>query len=404
MDRPIHPLVLCVDDESRVLDALRALLGRSYAVIAAGSAEAALGLLARNPSVAVILSDMQMPGIDGIEFLARCRALAPEAQRIMLTGKADVSTAMSAVNRGEVFRFLTKPCPAPHLLAAIAAAVARHAALAAERSALRQAADMRQQPSSLERGERALLDDLLDAITHDRLQLHYQPVVDVEVGKIRSFEGLARWHHERIGPVPPTQFVPMAERSGEIARLGQWTLRRACLDSDQLCMNGAAKIAVNISTQELAGPDFLQHLEQCLTGFRPGTLELELTESALAKDIDALRGRLAEARRLGVSISVDDFGTGYSSLSYLSRLPVDVIKVDRVFVREFDGGGKSIIKAALSIARDFGREVIIEGVETEEMLERVREIGASLVQGYLFARPMPIAELISWLNQTRPAP
>src|SRR6185312_3530616 len=165
--------------------------------------------------------------------------------------------------------------------------------------------------------------------------------------------------------------------------------------------NGATKVGVNVSAQELANPDFVRHLEHCLTvpGLCPGVLELELTESALAKDIDMLRDQLTQVRSLGVSICVDDFGTGYSSLSYLSRLPVDVIKVDRVFVREFDDGGKTIIKAALDIARDFGREVIIEGVETEEMLHRVREIGASFVQGYLFARPMPVSELASWLAE-----
>lgn len=412
MDGPQHPLVLCVDDEPRVLDSLRVLLGRRYPVITAIGAQAALGLLAQHPNVAVIVSDMQMPGMNGVEFLERCCALVPEAQRIMLTGQADVATAMSAVNRGEVFRFLTKPCAAPQLFAAIAAAAARYATLQVEKSAIRQAGDIRrsdsdstreaERPSSSDAGERALLDDLLGAILQDRLELHYQPVIDVEAGRVRGFEGLARWHHERIGHVPPTQFVAMAERNGEIARLGQWVLRRACLDSEQLS-KGAAKLAVNVSAQELVSPHFLRHLEQCLSlpGLRPATLELELTESALAKDLDALRDQLTQVRSLGVSISVDDFGTGYSSLAYLSHLPVDVIKVDRVFVRDFDDGGKSIIKAALTIACDFGREVIIEGVETEEMLERVREIGATLVQGYLFARPMPVSELAAWLAEPR---
>jgi EAL domain-containing protein (putative c-di-GMP-specific phosphodiesterase class I)/CheY-like chemotaxis protein len=413
MDGPARFLVLCVDDESRLLDAMRALLELRYSVITAVGAEAALGLLAQYANVAVILSDMQMPGMDGIEFLERCCALVPEAQRIMLTGQADLATAMSAVNRGQVFRFLTKPCAAPQLLEAVAAAAARYAALEGEKCAIRQAADMHprhgdsasvaDKPVSSHSVERALLDDLLDAILRDRLELHYQPVIDVEAGGVRGFEGLARWHHERIGPVPPTQFVAIAERGGEIARLGQWALRRACLDSRQLSTHGAAKVAVNVSAQELASPHFLRHLEQCLSlpGLRPGTLELELTESALAKDIDTLRDGLTQVRSLGVSISVDDFGTGYSSLSYLSHLPVDVIKVDRVFVRDFDHGGKSIIKAALGIARDLGREVIIEGVETEEMLQRVWEIGASLVQGYLFARPMPVSEVASWLAKPR---
>jgi EAL domain-containing protein (putative c-di-GMP-specific phosphodiesterase class I)/FixJ family two-component response regulator len=408
MDGPPRPLVLCVDDESRVLDALRALLGLKYSVITATGAEAALALLAKYRNVAVILSDMRMPGMDGIEFLERCCALVPDAQRIMLTGRPDLSVAMSAVNRGQVFRFLTKPCPPAQLLEAVEAGAARHAALEAEKSLMQQAAEvsqrngnpaMAEEAASPDPDEHALLQDLVDAILRDRLELHYQPVIDVSIGRIRGFEGLARWHHDRIGHVPPTRFVALAERGGEISRLGQWVLRRACLDSARLSTNGAAKVAVNVSAQELANPDFLPHLEQCLSlpCLSAGILELELTESALAKDIDMLREHLIQARSLGVSISVDDFGTGYSSLSYLSHLPVDIIKVDRVFVRDFDEGGKSIIKAALGIARDFGREVIIEGVETEEMLQRVRDIGASLVQGYLFARPMPLSELGAWL-------
>ena len=413
MDGLPRPLVLCVDDESRMLDALRVLLEPTYTVITAVGAEAALALLAQRPDVAVIVSDMQMPGMNGIEFLERCCALMPEAQRILLTGQADLSTAVSAVNRGQIFRFLTKPCAAAQLLEAIATAAARYAAQKAEKRAARQAADMRDrqgnaakaadEPACAAADERALLDDLLGAIHRDRLEVHYQPVIDVGLGTIRGFEGLARWYHERLGHVPPSQFVAMAERGGEIARLGQWVMRRACLDAGRLSMNGAAKIAVNVSAQELMSPQFLQHLEQCLAlpDVRPGALELELTESALAENLETLRERLTQARQLGVSISVDDFGTGYSSLSYLSHLPVDVIKVDRVFVRDFAAGGKSIIKAALGIARDFGREVIIEGVETEEMLQQVREIGASLVQGYLFARPMPVGELASWLAEPR---
>jgi EAL domain-containing protein (putative c-di-GMP-specific phosphodiesterase class I)/CheY-like chemotaxis protein len=389
LDVAARPVVLCVDDEPRVLDALRAVLAGKYSVIAAVGAEAALQMLHAHPEVAVILSDMRMPGIDGVEFLERCCTLAPDAQRIMLTGQADLSTAMSAVNRGQVFRFLTKPCAPPQLLESVAAAAARGAADAGDAAGF-------SDPS-----ERALLSDLLDAVVRDRLELHYQPVVDLETGRVRSVEGLARWHHERIGHVPPSQFIPLAERGGEIARIGRWALRRACLDAQALSTNGAPKVAVNISAQELSSPSFLQHLVQCLAlpGLAPKTLELELTESALVKDIGELQALLAEVHKLPVSISVDDFGTGYSSLSYLSQLPVDVIKVDRIFVRDFDRGGKSIIKAALAIARDFGREVIIEGVETEEMLHRVREVGASLIQGYLFARPMPASDLASWLRE-----
>jgi len=127
-------------------------------------------------------------------------------------------------------------------------------------------------------------------------------------------------------------------------------------------------------------------------------LELELTESALASNMEHLREALEHIRERDVRISVDDFGTGYSSLSYLSRLPIDLIKVDRTFVRDFNRGGQTIIKAALAIAGDFGQEVVIEGVETAEMLEQVRGLGASLIQGYWFAKPMAAAQVPDWLT------
>src|SRR6185312_9461707 len=133
-----------VDDEPGVLEGLRAILGRKYSVISAADAKSALCLLGQQPNVAVILSDMRMPGMDGIEFLARCCSLVPRAQRIMLTGQADLSIAMSAVNRGQVFRFLTKPCASPQLLEAVAAATARYAAVDAQADATRQLVEMRQ--------------------------------------------------------------------------------------------------------------------------------------------------------------------------------------------------------------------------------------------------------------------
>jgi EAL domain-containing protein (putative c-di-GMP-specific phosphodiesterase class I) len=248
--------------------------------------------------------------------------------------------------------------------------------------------------------ERDLLRALRQTLDLGGLHLHYQPIVDVSVGRVRAVECLARWEHKDLGPIAPATFIALAERNGEIERLGEWVLVRALNETNPFISRGAPTLAINVSATQIMAPGFLPHLERCLAQneLPPNTLELELTESALAGNVETLRDLLVAIRRLKVRIAVDDFGTGYSSLSYLSRLPIDLIKVDRVFVRDFAKGGKTIIKAALTIARDFGQEVIIEGVETEEMLEQVRELGVSLIQGFWFAKPMAPEEIAIWIR------
>jgi predicted signal transduction protein with EAL and GGDEF domain len=557
--------ILCVDDEVEVLRGFALHLGRRYEVLTATSGEAALKLLEQDPRVEVIISDMRMPGLTGSEFLSRSRALAPEAQRILLTGQTDLASAISAINEGQIFRFLTKPCPSAELISTIEAALERHRARALEHTTVRRklqqlqlqtdpltglasrlqlmavleaaafeateavsavvayyiaidgsdepvanrdqpwgdelakviaerlklhcpdatvvacwgieqfvvvvssdgASDLdlcargeellavltapipdrhvaagasvgiarlvdRQQwqrliqqaataadearheqqsrvclyqPDAPPRAERQreLVHALREALVQDGLHLHYQPIVDVRQGCVRGLECLARWERGTLGNIVPTTFIPLAEQSGDIVRLGQWVLWRACHEGRQIAGDSRLEVAVNVSAKQLMDKSFLPHLEKCLlhSGLAPESLELELTESALAIDMEHLREVLEQTRRLKVRIAVDDFGTGYSSLSYLSRLPIDLIKVDQSFVRDFNQGGKTIIKAALNIARDFGLEVIIEGVETAEMLRQVRDLGASLIQGYWFAKPMPAARVPGWLQAFR---
>jgi EAL domain-containing protein (putative c-di-GMP-specific phosphodiesterase class I)/DNA-binding NarL/FixJ family response regulator len=355
-----RPHVLCVDDEPQVLEGLRRVLGKRYDVMTAGSGEAGMAVIAQDSEISVIISDMRMPGMGGAEFLARAREALPDAQRIALTGHTELASAIAAVNQGQVFRFLTKPCPPRELLASVAEALERYYSRALEQSAARRAVWLQRPHEPAQSGadgshsarEGALLEDLRKMIGRDGFELHYQPIVDLETLRVRGVEALARWFHPTLGAISPVEFVALAERSGEIVRLGQWIMRRACEDASRMARDGLLKVAVNVSPQELIVPEFV----------------------------------------------VDDFGTGYSSLAYLSQLPVDVIKVDKVFVQGFERGGRSIIKAALGIAQDFGREVIIEGVETDAMLRQVREMGASLAQGYLFAKPMGLRELRRWLH------
>ena len=243
-----------------------------------------------------------------------------------------------------------------------------------------------------------LLVALREAMDSDALHLNYQPVIDIKRGCVRKLEALARWQHPTMGPVSPQQFINLAEESGDMPRLGQWILRRACCEARQLVGRYCARIAVNVSMQQLLHDNFLAQLDEILqvSQLHPQELELELTESVFSHDADRVLALVTELHKLGITVSIDDFGSGYSSLAYLQRFPADAIKVDRSFVATLGKGGETIIAAALSIGRSFGMEVVIEGVETELQRRQLTALGATLFQGYLYGRPMALAEIDRW--------
>ena len=243
-----------------------------------------------------------------------------------------------------------------------------------------------------------LLVALREAMDSDALHLNYQPVIDIKRGCVRKLEALARWQHPSMGPVSPQQFINLAEESGDMPRLGQWILRRACCEARQLVGRYCARIAVNVSMQQLLHDNFLAQLDEILqvSQLHPQELELELTESVFSHDADRVLALVTELQKLGITVSIDDFGSGYSSLAYLQRFPADAIKVDRSFVATLGKGGETIIAAALSIGRSFGMEVVIEGVETELQRRQLTALGATLFQGYLYGRPMALAEIDRW--------
>ena len=181
-------------------------------------------------------------------------------------------------------------------------------------------------------------------------------------------------------------------------RLGQWILRSACREARQLVGRCCGRVAVNVSMQQLLQDNFLAQLNETLqvSELRPQELELELTESVFSHDADRVLALVTELHQLGITVAIDDFGSGYSSLAYLQRFPADAIKVDRSFVATLGQGGETIIAAALSIGRSFGMEVVIEGVETELQRRQLTALGASLFQGYLYGKPMPLAEIDQW--------
>jgi diguanylate cyclase (GGDEF)-like protein/PAS domain S-box-containing protein len=245
---------------------------------------------------------------------------------------------------------------------------------------------------------------LRPALARGEFALHYQPRIDLATMAVTGMEALLRWRHPELGDVPPARFVGIAEETGLIAQIGGWVLREACRDTRRLIddFGRPVRVSVNVSARQLAQPGFVDEVRAVLdaTGLPAGCLEIELTESALIEDIERTAGMLRELRALGVKLAVDDFGTGYSGLAYLRRFQIDVLKLDRSFVVEDDGGASAFdfIKAFVDMAHALRLSVVAEGVETAEVLDFLRAAACDEVQGYLLARPMPLPELRAYLG------
>ncbi|TNC07824.1 EAL domain-containing protein [Methylobacterium terricola] len=241
--------------------------------------------------------------------------------------------------------------------------------------------------------------DLRCALAAGQLDLHYQPIVAADGAEVRAYEALLRWRHPREGFVSPGEFIPIAEATGQIRRLGAWALGRACIDAAS--WPAGIKVAVNLSPAQFVGDSLVEEVAQALaaSGLPAGRLELEITESVLLQDDEATLTVLHRLRALGVSTAMDDFGTGYSSLSYLRRFPFDKIKIDRSFVASLgkgageEGASDEIVRATVGLGKALGMIVLAEGVETEAQAALLRAVGCDELQGYLFGRPCPLGDL-----------
>jgi EAL domain-containing protein (putative c-di-GMP-specific phosphodiesterase class I) len=248
----------------------------------------------------------------------------------------------------------------------------------------------------------AIENRLREAVDKDELLLQYQPLVELETGKIAGLEALCRWQSAEMGLVSPGTFIPIAERSGLIIPIGEWVVRTACLQNKKWQEAGlpAVPVAVNISARQLQQSDFVEMIELILddTDLESHLLELELTESATMQNLERSKRILGQLVDLGVRIVIDDFGTGYSSLMRLKLLPMHAVKVDRSFVENIvdDPKDRALVMAIIAMARNLGVEVVAEGVETREQLEILSAIEWELpgifrcdkLQGFLLSKPV----------------
>ena len=252
-----------------------------------------------------------------------------------------------------------------------------------------------------------MLKNLRTAFELDELFLVYQPKLCLKTLEVRGFEALLRWRNREGNFVSPADFIPLAEQSGLIIRMGEWVLRKALSELNELQNMGLSnvKMAVNLSVAQLQQQDIVETLKRVMSEFSLDTnyVELEITESIAMGDIVAIIEKLKMMKAMGFCLAIDDFGTGFSSLNYLQDMPLDCLKIDKSFVQTTESKrGREIVQMIVNLARALNLNVIAEGVETEEQAQLLRNLDCDEMQGFLYARPMPAVELHKWLQAHRP--
>ena len=255
-----------------------------------------------------------------------------------------------------------------------------------------------------------MVNALRNAAVLDQLQLLYQPLVDLQSGRISGLEALLRWRHPELGSVSPAEFIPLAEESGLIISIGEWVLQRACRDIRTWLDKGikVPHVAVNLSPLQFHDPDLIAQVKSALSASQvdPAFICLEVTEGALMDDVPRSETTLREFKNLGIKLSLDDFGTGYSSLSYLKRFPFDKVKIDQSFVRDVTSSQSDavLVKVIVAMAHGLGLKVIAEGVETEAQCEIMRTSICDEIQGYFFSRPISAQAIEELFSEGRQLP
>lgn len=247
----------------------------------------------------------------------------------------------------------------------------------------------------------SLAHDLTDALNSDQLTLYYQPLVSLQDGRRVGYEALMRWRHPGLGLVSPDEFIGLAEKTGIIRRIGQWGLRRAAQDWQQLRAahpdDAPFFVSVNLSAPEMCSPGIVDQIHDCLQhyGMPMTALRIELTETTVVNNMEAVIDSINRLRAWGAGVALDDFGTGYAGLDYLQNMAFSSIKIDRAFVQQMHSSNRSfhIIQSALELSRRLGIHSVAEGIEDEQTAQALGALGCDIGQGYHFSRPLPLAEI-----------
>jgi EAL domain-containing protein (putative c-di-GMP-specific phosphodiesterase class I) len=380
----MHDIVLAIDDESAFLDIVRAVAKSANFAATATTDPAAFKDALNTQPPSVVLLDLQMPGCDGIELLhvlanAKCRA-----KIVLMSGfDARVMTLACGIGR-DLGLDMGQPLQKPF-----------------------RPAELRQLLSSL-RSKTFQVDaaKLQAAIENDELELFYQPLLTLNTRQTIGFEALVRWRHPEFGIVMPDSFIGIAEREGLITRLTERVLELAAAQvSTWRKLDIDTFVSVNISAANIVTslPDQLV----CLCArheIPPRLLRLELTETAAMGNHALMLEVLTRVRLKGFQLAIDDFGTGYSSLVQLHRLPFTELKIDQSFVRGMASSEEAsvIVGAIINLGRSLHLELVAEGIETEELLQRLIKMGCQTGQGYFFSRPMPASEVVDWMAKQPP--
>jgi EAL domain-containing protein (putative c-di-GMP-specific phosphodiesterase class I) len=251
-----------------------------------------------------------------------------------------------------------------------------------------------------------MISELKEALNSNQLELYLQPKYSLRRKKIIGVEALVRWHHARYGLVRPDEFIALAEQTGLIKPLTRWVIRDALVQQAKLLASGYdLSMSINVSTVNLKEQDLISYLKAIIqeTCADPSKIYLEITEtSMMSNPLDAIEV-LDKIRKIGIKISIDDFGSGYSSLAYLKAMPANEIKIDKSLVFEIcrNASSETIAKLTIEMCHQLGFTVVAEGVETQEVMDRLVDFNCNVIQGYLLTPPLPVAKLIDWLNNNQ---